>query len=391
MLPEEHWQLFDTNWGTAGIRWRAHAITGLCLPDAPAADIQQQLHNSTGGRPPTRTAPPWLRAAQRLIQQHLRGTPQDFSGVSVDCRHATPFMQTVYAHARRIPAGQVTTYTGLADAIGRPNASRAVGTALGKNPIPLIIPCHRIVAAHHKPGGFTSPGGLNTKRRLLAVEGVALERPQTVTSTAHWQRGTTALLNDPLFAALHQRVGTLPRPQYSAAEPLSAFVDAIVSQQLSTRAAHSILQRVRACIHQRGQPSARQILATPDATLRQAGLSGMKVEYLKDLAKHTLEGSLPSHAEALMLPDETLIHRFTAVKGVGRWTVEMYLIFGLGRSDIFPADDYGIRKAIMQLFGLSQLPAAKTALAYGERWAPYRTVATHYLWRSLNNSADQKS
>lgn len=295
-------------------------------------------------------------------------------------------MQAVYEQARSIPVGQAITYAELAAAMGSAGASRAVGTALGKNPIPLIIPCHRIVAANRKPGGFTSPGGLDTKRRLLAIEGVALEPPATVASAARWRAAVQTLQADSLFATLYRQVGSMPHPHRPATEPLAAFVDAIVSQQLSTKVARVILQRVHACINRQGQPCARKILAAPDSTLREAGLSGMKVGYLKDLAQHTLAGKLPSHAEALDLPDDTLVQRFTAVKGVGRWTVEMYLIFGLGRSDVFPVDDYGIRKAIMQLYGLPTLPTAKAMAKYGERWAPYRSVASLYLWRSLNSN-----
>ena len=112
----------------------------------------------------------------------------------------------------------------------------------------------------------------------------------------------------------------------------------------------------------------------------------MKVAYLKDLAQHALRGELPSLAEAKAMSDEQLVRCFTAIKGIGRWSVEMYLIFDLGRADIFPVDDYGIRKAIMQLHNLAELPPAKAMAQYGEAWKPYRSIASLYLWRLLDNA-----
>jgi DNA-3-methyladenine glycosylase II len=118
--------------------------------------------------------------------------------------------------------------------------------------------------------------------------------------------------------------------------------------------------------------------------LRAAGLSYKKVAYLKDLAQHFLDGKFPTLEQIRQMPNEQIIKLFSEIKGVGRWTVEMYLIFDLGRADVFPGDDYGIRKAIAQLHGLAELPPVKQMAQYGEPWKPYRSVASLYLWRSLD-------
>lgn len=206
-------------------------------------------------------------------------------------------------------------------------------------------------------------------------------------AAVQWRRAVTKLQTDPLFAKLYRQVGEVPFAPRMNENPLEAFISAIISQQLSTKAAATILQRVQQLVAVRGKPSARKILATGDDAFRAAGLSGMKVSYLKSLAQHSIDGLLPSRDEVELMPDDDIVRRFMAVKGIGRWTVEMYLIFDLGRADVFPVDDYGIRKAIARLHGLPDLPPARNLMPYGDRWQPYRSVASLYLWRSLDNPA----
>ena len=378
------WLLFDTVRGPCGISWRDAAVTRFLLPDNTVASMQRELRALTGQAQQTAQPPRWLRDVVKQVQRHCDGKPQDFTAVPVHTADLSEFTRTVYRRARAIPAGEVLSYAELATAIGKPGAARAVGTALGRNQVPLLMPCHRIVARGGKPGGFTSPGGLDTKRWLLACEGVALEKPRVLTTAAQWQQALQHLRRDKAMAALIRRVGTIHfRPQRNE-EPLAAFIDALASQQLATKVAATILKRVHAVINVNGTPSAAKILATPDSELRAAGLSGMKVSCLKDLAQHSVDGKLPSLSQVRTMSDEQLVRCFTAVKGIGRWSVEMYLIFDLGRADVFPADDYGIRKAVAQLHGLAALPPAKALAPYAEAWRPYRTVASLYLWRSVD-------
>ena len=172
--------LFETALGTCGIAWREAegeggppAVTRLQLPDGSAAATEARIACGRGARGPA-APPPQIVALIDKVRQHLSGQPQDFRQVLLDLGGLDSFACQVYAAAREIPAGQTRTYGELARAIGQPGAAQAVGRALGGNPVPIIIPCHRIVAAGGKPGGFSAYGGLTTKARLLEIEGAAL-------------------------------------------------------------------------------------------------------------------------------------------------------------------------------------------------------------------------
>lgn len=160
----------------------------------------------------------------------------------------------------------------------------------------------------------------------------------------------------------------------------SVLVESIISQQLTTNAAKAIFKRFKELYPK--FPTASEILSTRDSKLRIVGLSCMKIECLKDLARHVEEGRLDLGSVSKM-SDEDVIAHLTQVKGIGRWTAEMFLIFSLGRHDIFPVDDLGLRKGVQRLFSLPETPKPKEVERLGDRWRPYRTIATWYLWKSL--------
>jgi methylated-DNA-[protein]-cysteine S-methyltransferase len=356
------------------------------LPESSPDRMQKELTMLTGSASQAEKIPAWIRALTKQVVWHLQGKLQDFSAIPTVTPNATPFMHKVYAEARRIPAGEVISYAQLAARMGHAAAVRAVGTALGKNPVPLIIPCHRIIATSGKLGGFSAHGGIDAKKQLLRCEGVSIEKPRLIATSAQWRAGEQHLRRDKVMAALMKKVGTVPfRPLHNA-EPLEAFTNAIVSQQLSVKAAATIYARVEKLAKHRGEFSAKKILATSDETWRAAGLSQMKVTYLKDLAQHCVDKKLPTLNVVRTMSDEQLVRCFSTIKGIGRWSVEMYLIFDLGRADVFPVDDYGIRKAIAQLYDLPSLPAPKHMEQYAEAWRPYRSIASLYLWRLLDNA-----
>lgn len=172
----------------------------------------------------------------------------------------------------------------------------------------------------------------------------------------------------------------------------AALTRSIVSQQLSGKAAATIFGRVCALFEggRRG-PRPEQILAASDAVLRGAGLSRAKTLALRDLATRSLAGEIPTLAAARRLSDEEVIERLTAVRGIGRWTAEMFLMFRLDRPDVLPIDDYGVRKGFALTFGLGELPKPRELGLHGERWAPYRTVASWYLWRVADRGGIGKS
>ena len=167
----------------------------------------------------------------------------------------------------------------------------------------------------------------------------------------------------------------------SAQTPFATLLRSIVYQQLSGKAAGSIHRRVLA-LSPGGRPSARALLAIDDAELRAAGLSRSKVLSVRDLATKTAARQLPSRRALDAMDDEAIIERLTEIRGIGRWTVEMLLIFNLGRPDVLPVTDLGIRRGFMVCQGTEELPQPAALLAHGEIWRPWRSVASWYLWRA---------
>jgi len=189
---------------------------------------------------------------------------------------------------------------------------------------------------------------------------------------------------DPILSALIKRIGPCGMAERQRKDHLTALVGAIVSQQLSTKAAATIFGRFVALFPDAVIPGADAIRALDDQALRGVGLSGQKVGYLRDLCSRIVDGRLVLE-ELDALDDEAVIERLTAVKGFGRWTAEMFLMFRLHRPDVLPVDDLGIVTAIQRVYKLRKRPDAKRVLKMGEAWRPYRSVASWYLWQSLQD------
>ncbi len=185
----------------------------------------------------------------------------------------------------------------------------------------------------------------------------------------------------PRMAALVDRVGSCTLTVHTL-PPFEALVQSIVYQQLNGRAAETILGRVLAIYAPKRFPAPEDFLKTDDAVLRAAGLSRAKTAAVKSLARHSLDGTVPTRAQAQKLSNEDLIERLTKVRGIGRWTVEMFLIFGLSRPDVWPVLDFGVRKGLGRAFGKRVLPTPKQALPYGRKFSPYGSLAAWYCWRA---------
>ena len=193
---------------------------------------------------------------------------------------------------------------------------------------------------------------------------------------------------DPTMAALIERVGKIDletrlrrRSEERPADAYGALLRAIVGQQLSTKAARTIYLRVLD-LFEGSTPAPERLLEASEADLRGAGLSGRKVEYIRDLAAHVLSGEL--ELERLdELSDEEAIAEIVAVRGLGQWTAEMFLLFHLERPDVLSGGDLGIRKAVQIEYGLDEMPAPQRVLEIGEPWRPHRSLASLYLWESL--------
>lgn len=185
---------------------------------------------------------------------------------------------------------------------------------------------------------------------------------------------------DPALAAVIARVGRCRLEQHADGSHFDHVMRAIVYQQLSGKAAATIHGRVAALYPDGITPA--QVSRTPHATLRAAGLSARKAEYVLELARRTTEGSL-AITRLHEMPDDEVVETLVSVRGVGRWTAQMVLMFRLGRPDVLPELDLGIQKAVQRMRGMRRLPTPRQLMRVGAPWAPYRTFAAWYLWRSL--------
>jgi DNA-3-methyladenine glycosylase II len=187
---------------------------------------------------------------------------------------------------------------------------------------------------------------------------------------------------DPVIAGIARVVGRCAIDDSRAGSCFQHLASAIASQQISGLVARKILDRLVQA-HEGAFPTPTHIHGAPAQMLRDIGFSFAKVAALKDLAAKTLDGTVPDDEAAHALGDDELIERLVAVRGIGRWTAQMLLMFRLRRADVLPSDDFGVRKGFQLAYGLKHLPQPKALLAYGERWKPYRSAASWYLWRAV--------
>jgi methylated-DNA-[protein]-cysteine S-methyltransferase len=390
-MSERLYTLFETPIGRCGIAWGPGGISLLQLPEgreaATRARVRERLEGVSEGEPPE-----FVQSAMAAIKRLLSGEAVDLSELELDMGAVPPFHRRVYEQARRIPPGSKLSYGELALQLGTPGSARAVGQALGRNPFPIVVPCHRVLAANGKLGGFTANGGVSTKLRLLALEaprtGVSLTDAEAAFGFDPEAAVAQLRAGDPLLSRLIDKVGPFRLELQRIPSVFGALAQAIVYQQLTGKAAATIFARLCGLFRNTADGlTPEQILRAGDERLRSAGLSRSKVLSLQDLARKAKSGELPTLAEVRRLDDESIIERLTAVRGIGRWTAEMLLIFRLGRPDVLPVDDYGVRKGFGVAFRKKELPSKKDVEKRGERWRPYRSVATWYLWRALDKPA----
>jgi len=410
-MSDQGFAVFETAIGACGIAWGKGGIVGLQLPEGTAASTRARMRKRFPAA--VEIAPPRHAArALRDVTALLGGKRIDLSAITLDMNGVSPFHRRAYEAARAIPAGLTQSYGELAKKLGSPNSSRAVGQAMGRNPFPIVVPCHRVLAAGGRAGGFTAAGGIDTKMRMLEIEGAvpgaaparngkaAARTKATMKTTSKPASPNGSVFDarralrelrasDAKLARLIDDVGPLGLQVKSTGSVFGALAEAIVYQQLTGKAAGTIYGRVCALFPKsRGGFTPAHILAASDESLRGAGLSRAKVAALRDLAAKTASGELPTLAKVRRMDDDAIIESLTGVRGIGRWTVEMLLIFRLGRPDVLPVDDYGVRKGYAIAFGKRELPSAKELARYGERWAPWRSIASWYLWRATDKKPE---
>jgi O-6-methylguanine DNA methyltransferase len=420
--------LFDTPIGRCAIVWTERGLAGVLLPGAhdkeTRASVKARFPKAREASPPA-----GLQRTVDAIVALLRGESTGLTGLAtlpIDMEDLPPFARRVYEVARTIPPGQTLSYGEVAERLGKPGSARAVGQALGRNPFAIVVPCHRVLAAGGHLGGFSAPGGVATKVQLLALESAHVAESRmakagegpTESAAATTERAARpadearestaevaaevaeaaeemaleidleeALLHlrnaDKALARLIDRVGPFGMRVAKTQSLFAALARAIVYQQLTGKAAATIFRRVQALFPgAAGGLTADGLLRVSDDKLREAGLSRSKLLSLRDLAKKMVDGHLPSIDDVHAMEDDAIVEKLTEVRGIGRWTAEMLLMFRLGRPDVLPVDDYGIRKGFAAAFGQPDLPSRDALEKRGARWKPYRTVASWYLWRA---------
>jgi methylated-DNA-[protein]-cysteine S-methyltransferase len=379
---------FDTAIGRCGIAWGADGVVAVQLPEksegAARARLRRRVPEAQEAPPP-----PEVQGAVDGISALLRGEPSDLSSVALDMERVPPFHRRVYQAARAIPRGATASYGEIAAKLGAPGEARAVGQALARNPFAIVVPCHRVVAAGGKLGGFSASEGVALKLRLLAIEGArpseapALFEDEPALGFDPGEAALALRASDAALARVIDRVGPLRLALKQTPSSFVALAEAIVYQQLSGRAAATIFSRVCALFPRPLLgPTPEQLARVPDAALRGAGLSQAKLLALRDLAERARAGEVPALGALRGMEDEEIVEKLSQVRGIGRWTVEMLLIFRLGRPDVLPCEDFGVRKGFAVAFRRRELPSPDEVRARGDRWRPWRTAASWYLWRA---------
>ena len=400
--------VFDSKIGTLGVAWSDRGLVRVQLPEKTRAKTAQRIALHAGSK--AAAAPAWVERAVEQMRALVAGAPSDLDEVPLDAANVPKFHGRVYAALRKLRAGETCTYAELARAAGSPSAARAVGQAMRRNPWPLVIPCHRVLAAGDRLGGFSATGGLELKAQLLRAEsgrGAKSKTAPTMKQQAKPARARSVAArpakklgfdpqealrhlreNDERLAALIDRVPfTLSLSPY--ASTFEALLRTIVYQQLNGKAASTIHGRVVELLPGK-RIEAKALLALEPSALRGAGLSQAKVAAARDLATRTVAGDIPDRDELWQMPDEEVVERLTVVRGIGRWSVEMLLMFWLGRPDVLPLGDFGVKNGFMVLMNKRAMPSEKMLERHARRWIPYRSVASWYMWRAVDEARAAK-
>lgn len=314
---------------------------------------------------------PLLRRAEEQLGEYFAGQRKKFDLPLAPA--GTPFQQCCWQALCAIPYGRTRSYGDQAKAVGNPKASRAVGMANNRNPLPIVIPCHRVVGSSGKLVGYA--GGLGIKEALLALEA----------QNSRWIEFGKKEIDHLCKAdpALKQVIRAIAPPDYGMIPDLfTALVRNIVGQQISGKAFASVWARAQ---QQWGQITPQNLNQMTTDQLCAAGISGRKAEYIHSAAQAVVEGRLDLN-ELAQMSDETAIEALCALKGVGRWTAEMLLMFSLGRRDVLSYGDYGIRAGLCRIHGLAEEELTKEKFEqYRRLYSPHGTVVSLYLWAAGNS------
>ncbi len=367
--------VFPTKTGFVGLGWTTAGVRNLIL-GLTEENTVTALEKSCSDLPAVRRPSGHATLLVKRIKSHLGGRNDDFLDVPVQYPRIGEFSGKVLRRLRKVPPGKVVTYGQLAALCGKPAAARAVGSIMGANPVPLIVPCHRCLGKDGSLTGFSTEGGIEFKARLLFREGYVANEEHAA-GIAHLRRV------DPVLRRIIQVAGPYRALPDKAKPAWESLVTAIVHQQLSVKAGQTIARRVRELTSGPRLPSPAEVLKMKHEDLRAAGLSNQKVSYIQDLAAKVDSGELNLN-RLRRLTDEEVITELIKVRGIGRWSAQMHLIFHLGRLDVLPTGDLGLQIAAARGYGFDEYATAAQLEEIGAKWAPYRSMASWYLWRGLD-------
>ncbi len=379
--------LFTINEKTAAIVWNGRGeISRLFLPESNSAGLEKKILDQFTV---IKNAPPPMEIDLLIeqIKNYFMGKPCKLNWTRFDLENHSPFARKVYSELLKIKHGTTLSYKELAHRSGKPSAARAVGMIVGRNPVPLLIPCHRVIKTDGSAGGFSADGGVSMKIEMLALEGLKIS---TKAHTGISNSGKKEDSIDKAIRAISQAdpelatwISKLPRFHLATSDSTTTFqalLEAIVYQQLTGKAAATIYARLLDLFGAH-RVAPLDIIRARDTELRQAGLSGPKILAIRDLAEKDLAGMVPDMKSLSNMCDDEIVKKLVNIRGIGRWTAEMLLIFKLGRLDVLPIDDYGIKKGLAILRNYQKLPSPQQLAHEGRIWQPYRTIASWYLWR----------
>jgi len=374
------YSLVKTSLGTLALVFSDDGIRRVVLPSADWTVVRPSQMEGFGKE---MEAPSAIQSVAEAMAAHVEGMPRSFLDAPLDTVGVPPYLMKVQRAVQQIPPGQTRTYGEVAALTGSPGASRAAGTAMSSNRWPILVPCHRVFASNGF-GNYSAGSGVHTKLRLLWREGY---RGRTSNVSFDENAALMHLRQDPKMAAVLDRAGPFtlqalaPKPS-GGIEPFEMLVDSIVSQQLSGKAAATIYKRVAALFGTETVDDPESVLKMPKVKLREAGLSENKALSLLDLAAHARDGALPSRRQMQKLSDEEIIAQLVPIRGIGRWSVQMMLMFYLGRPDVLPVADLGVQKGYQWAYGKRSLPTPAVLENAAKLWAPYASVASWFMWRA---------
>jgi DNA-3-methyladenine glycosylase II len=283
-------------------------------------------------------------------------------------KNSTPLLdEKAYRRASEKPRSKTLKSSKSDTAVKAPRSSRIAGRALAENSFSAAVPGRKVLDSCLKPNLLSAPKAREPWKILGKSTDEALRH---------------LIKQDPKLAKVIKKVGPYSFKRRTGT-PFEWLLRSIISQQLHRKAADTIQGRVRAIFGGR-DPRPEELLRADNSLLAKAGLSRNKLAALKDLARAATEGQIPDRRKMSRMSDEEIIAALVPIRGVGRWTVEMLLMFGLGRADVLAVDDFALKKSAMLLHGLKEMPDRKVFAELGERWRPWRTVACWYLWRALD-------